>query len=166
MPDAFGIALANEVSLGAIHKRRHLLLLGKGSNIEGKLMIDSTWKSVNKQEGVVKKLKNPDDVVYGWPPSSTSHIGRSQSDKYAFVIAVGDRRQAALVRDCFSLCLYCFSYSSSSLLQLQSLRKCIQIIIPRITLCMALALLLCTYYYSMYSSAVACRLQWTLVAAF
>ena len=71
--------------------------------------------------------------------------GRSslfQSDKYAFVIAVGDRRQAALVRrDCFSLCLYCFSYSS--LLQLQSLRKCIQIIIPRITLCMALALLLC-----------------------
>ena len=34
MPDAFGIALANEVSLGAIHKRRHLLL-GKGSNIEG-----------------------------------------------------------------------------------------------------------------------------------
>ena len=99
---------------------------------------------------MVKKLKNPDDVVYGWPPSSTSHIGRSQSDKYAFVIAVGDRRQAALVRDCFSLCLYCFSYSSSSLLQLQSLRKCIQIIIPRITLCMALALLLCTYYYSKY----------------
>ena len=35
MPDAFGIALANEVSLGAIHKRRHLLLSGEGSNIEG-----------------------------------------------------------------------------------------------------------------------------------
>ena len=42
MPDAFGIALANEVSLGVIHKRRHLLLLGKESNIEGQLMMDST----------------------------------------------------------------------------------------------------------------------------
>ena len=41
MPDAFGIALANKVSLGVIHKQRHLLLLGKGSNIERKLMIDS-----------------------------------------------------------------------------------------------------------------------------
>jgi hypothetical protein len=61
MPDAFGIALANEVSLGVIHKRRHLLLLGKGSNIniEEKLMIDSTWKSVNKQMGgVIKKKQN------------------------------------------------------------------------------------------------------------
>jgi hypothetical protein len=55
MPDAFGIALANEVSLGVIHKRRHLLLLGKASNIEVQLMIDSTWKSVNKQEGGVKR---------------------------------------------------------------------------------------------------------------
>ena len=57
MPDAFGIALANKVSLRAIHKRRYLLLLGKESNIEGKLMIDSTWKSVNKQEGGFKKFK-------------------------------------------------------------------------------------------------------------
>ena len=86
MPDAFGIALANEVSRGAIHKRRHLFLLGKGSNIEG--------KSFNKQEGGVKNSNKTNDVIYGWPPtlcSSTSHIGRSQQSLLVRQVCIRDR---------------------------------------------------------------------------
>ena len=58
-------------------------------------MIDSTWKSVNKQKGGVTKVKKKLMTLFmDGPPtlcSSTSHIGRSQQSLLVRQVCIRDR---------------------------------------------------------------------------